>query len=42
MRENEGDAEEVEEKTTEGERKADEAAEVAHDLVEYDIDFLNL
>jgi len=34
VREDEGDAEEVEEKATEEERKADEAAEVAHDLAE--------
>jgi len=34
VREDEGDAEEVEEKATEEERKADEAAEVGHDLAE--------
>jgi len=34
VRGDEGDAEEVEEKAAEEERKADEAAEVAHDLVE--------
>ena len=34
VREDEGDAEEVEEKAAEEERKADEAAEVGHDLAE--------
>jgi len=34
VREDEGDAEEVEEKAAKEERKADEAAEVAHDLAE--------
>jgi len=34
LREDEGDAEEVEEKAAKEERKADEAAEVAHDLAE--------
>jgi len=34
VREDKGDAKEVEEKAAEGERKADEAAEVAHDLAE--------
>jgi len=34
VREDEGDAEEVEEKAVERERKADEAVEVAHDLAE--------
>ena len=34
VREDEGDAEEVEEKAAEEERKADKAAEVAHDLAE--------
>ncbi|QCE14659.1 hypothetical protein DEO72_LG11g1662 [Vigna unguiculata] len=34
VRKDEGDAEEVEEKAIKEERKADEAAEVAHDLAE--------